>query len=189
MPVHRCPARRAHAARRSTPRRAARRRLGHRAPLAALPVEPRASTRVSSTRSPPRRRRRPSSGEFVVWVDPLLADAWGALRPRRSRPRGSRSPNWVIPDFDIPRDGDSDRRSSWETSTIPDAAFIHGQWSIRRNPVEGSALRSTNGPDTTTSLCDMRWPVTPPRTATIGRPRPGRTVGESDWPCGIVRLD
>lgn len=83
----------------------------------------------------------PESGDFNVWVDPSLADAWGGYDLTFETPKGSASPNWVIPDFEIPRMA-SQTAIPLGDVTIPDAAYIRAKIiDLAGNPVEGSALR------------------------------------------------
>jgi hypothetical protein len=83
----------------------------------------------------------PDSGDFVVWVDPALADAWGHYDLTFETPKGSSSPDWVIPDFEIPRVAGQMTVSLGDV-VIPDAAYIRAKVvDPAGNPVEGSALR------------------------------------------------
>jgi hypothetical protein len=81
------------------------------------------------------------SGEFIVWVDPAVADVWGHYDLYFETPAGSRAPNWTIPDLEIPRIA-GQQTVSLETIAIPDAARIRGRIvDSSGNKVEGSALR------------------------------------------------
>jgi hypothetical protein len=83
----------------------------------------------------------PESGDFNVWVDPALADAWGGYDLVFETPKGSVSPNWVIPDVEIPRMA-SQTAIQLGNVAIPDAAHIRARIvDLAGNPVEGSALR------------------------------------------------
>jgi hypothetical protein len=83
----------------------------------------------------------PESGDFNVWVDPAIADAWGGYDVTFETPKGSPSPNWVIPDVEIPRMA-SQTAIQLGDVTIPDAAHIRAKIvDLAGNPVEGSALR------------------------------------------------
>jgi len=83
----------------------------------------------------------PDSGDFVVWVDPALAGVWGHYDLTFETPKGSSSPDWVIPDFEIPRVGGQMAVSLGDV-VIPDAAYIRAKVvDPAGNPVEGSALR------------------------------------------------
>lgn len=83
----------------------------------------------------------PESGDFIVWVDPALADAWGGYDVTFETPKGSASPNWVIPDFEIPRMASQTSIQMGDVA-IPEAAYIRAKVvDLAGNPVEGSALR------------------------------------------------
>lgn len=83
----------------------------------------------------------PESGDFNVWVDPALADAWGGYDVTFETPKGSTAPNWMIPDFEIPRMATTMAIQMGDIA-IPDAAYIRAKVvDLAGNPVEGSALR------------------------------------------------
>jgi hypothetical protein len=83
----------------------------------------------------------PESGDFNVWVDPALADAWGGYDVTFETPKGSAAPNWVIPDVEIPRMASQTAIQLGDVA-IPDAAHIRAKIvDLAGNPVEGSALR------------------------------------------------
>ena len=83
----------------------------------------------------------PESGDFNVWVDPALADAWGGYDVTFETPKGSASPNWAIPDVEIPRMASQTSIALGDVA-IPDAAHIRAKIvDLAGNPVEGSALR------------------------------------------------
>lgn len=54
------------------------------------------------TAIPPSTTVTPASGEFVVWVDPLLVDAWGYYDLALEAAEGSNAPNVTIPNISIP---------------------------------------------------------------------------------------
>jgi hypothetical protein len=83
----------------------------------------------------------PESGEFVVWVDPAVAEVWGYYDLYFETPAGSHAPNWTIPDLEIPRIA-GQQTVSLDTIAIPDAARIRGRIvDGNGHKVEGSALR------------------------------------------------
>lgn len=83
----------------------------------------------------------PESGDFSVSVDPSLADAWGGYDITFQTPKGSASPNWLIPDLEIPRMASQTAVEIGDVR-IPDAAYIRAKIiDLAGNPVEGTALR------------------------------------------------
>lgn len=83
----------------------------------------------------------PESGEFVVWVDPAVADTWASYDLLFETAVGSPAPSWWLPDIALPR-VTNPGTISLETITIPDAARLHAKI-IDSNgaAVEGSDLR------------------------------------------------
>lgn len=125
----------------------------------------------------------PESGDFNVWVDPALADAWGGYDLMFQTPKGSASPNWVIPDIEIPRMASQMAVQLGDVS-IPDAAYIRAKVvDLAGNPVEGTALRIYQLP-TDNLLCTQASHA--PNDCDIDARVLGD--GESDQR-GIVRLD
>ncbi|HEY5952209.1 MAG TPA: hypothetical protein VIV40_42215 [Kofleriaceae bacterium] len=83
----------------------------------------------------------PDTGDFVLWLDPTVASTWGHYDLFFETPDNSASPNWLVPDFEIPRIL-GQTAISLDAVTIPDAARIHGTVVDGAGvPVEGSALR------------------------------------------------
>jgi len=83
----------------------------------------------------------PVGGEFSVWVDPTVADAWGHYDVFFETPEGSSSPDWEIPDFEIPR-VTTQKEITLGDVQIPDAAYLHGNIVDGNGMiVEGSLLR------------------------------------------------
>jgi hypothetical protein len=83
----------------------------------------------------------PESGEFLVWVDPAVADVWGHYDLFFEPPAGSEAPNWSIPDIEIPRMS-GQITLSLDSVSLPAAARLHGKIvSASGQIVEGSALR------------------------------------------------
>lgn len=94
----------------------------------------------------------PEGGDFVVWVDPSLADAWGHYDVTFETPKGSTSPTWRVLDVEIPRVAGQSAVALGNV-TIPDAAFLHGRIvDLHGEPVENSAVRIFQIPPPTT-LC------------------------------------
>jgi hypothetical protein len=83
----------------------------------------------------------PASGKFVLWLDPSVASTWGHYDLFFETPDTSSAPNWLIPDFEIPRIP-GQMTIDLENVTIPDAAFLRAKI-VDGNlaPVEDSALR------------------------------------------------
>ncbi|HUS27176.1 MAG TPA: hypothetical protein VMZ53_01670 [Kofleriaceae bacterium] len=123
------------------------------------------------------------AGDFVVWVDPALADAWAFYDLSFKTPTGSSAPSWMIPDFQIPRLA-TQTMVEVNDVVIPDGAYVRGKVvDPAGNPVEGSALRVFLLP-TTDQLC---YEVThAPDNCSVEATVMGD--GESDMQ-GIVRLD
>ena len=83
----------------------------------------------------------PETGEFVIWIDPSLATIWGHYDLYFETPDNSHAPNWLIPDFAVPRIP-GQTAISLDTVTIPDAARIRARIvNPDGSAVEGSALR------------------------------------------------
>jgi hypothetical protein len=124
----------------------------------------------------------PETGEFVLWLDPAVAETWGHYDLFFETPDKSPAPNWVIPDFEIPRIP-GQMTISLGTVTIPDAAHLHGAVvDPDGGPVEGSALGIFRL-SVDDSLC--REVSNPPADCTDDAKVVGH--GESDE-AGIVRL-
>lgn len=125
----------------------------------------------------------PESGDFIVWVDPSLADAWGDYDLSFKTPTGSSSPSWLIPDFEIPRIP-SQTTVQVDNVVIPDGAYVRAKVvDPAGNPVEGSALRIFLLP-TANTLCGQVTHA--PDNCSVEATVMGD--GESDM-LGIVRLN
>ncbi len=125
----------------------------------------------------------PSTGEFVVWVDPTITNLWGhydlVFEPPTTSKYPARAPTWVQGEVAI-TSGDS---LSLEDVTLPDAAFVHGAVTDPDgHPVEGAEVKVFRV-NTTLALCSMvpNAPLSCPIPATLQ----GR--GASD-PLGLVRV-
>jgi len=82
-----------------------------------------------------------ANGDFVIWIDPSVAATWGHYDLFFETPDNSPSPNWLIPDFEIPRIPGQMTIDLGDV-TIPDASFLHGTVvDGSGDSVEGSALR------------------------------------------------
>ncbi|HTR51751.1 MAG TPA: hypothetical protein VMJ10_13640, partial [Kofleriaceae bacterium] len=68
----------------------------------------------------------PDTGEFVVWVDPYVADVWGHYDLAFEPSTGASAPDWTQADIEIPR-VQSQTVDALDPIAIPDAAYIHGQ--------------------------------------------------------------
>lgn len=83
----------------------------------------------------------PETGEFVIWIDPALATIWGHYDLFFETPDSSSAPNWLIPDFEIPRIP-GQMTISLDTVTLPAAARVHARIvDPEGGAVEGSDLR------------------------------------------------
>jgi len=72
------------------------------------------------------------TGEFVVWVDPDIAQVWGNYDLLIEPPATTQAPTYTKADVDIRRDGtlgpDGVPDSvSFDKITLPDAAYVHGR--------------------------------------------------------------
>jgi len=68
----------------------------------------------------------PATGDFVVWVDPLVADVWGHYDLDFETPTGSISPSWTQSDIEIPRVLGQTTFDLGDV-TLPPAAHVHGR--------------------------------------------------------------
>lgn len=95
----------------------------------------------------------PETGEFVIWIDPVVATIWGHYDLLFETPDSSPAPNWLIPDFEIPRIP-GQMTISLDTVTIPAAARVHARIvDANGGAVEGSDLRVFRISDNQ-ALCD-----------------------------------
>jgi len=70
----------------------------------------------------------PDDGSFIVWVDPVLSNAWASYDLTCEPPMGSPAPSWTRPDIDIQTPAAVGQKSlTLDSVTIPDAAHIHGR--------------------------------------------------------------
>jgi hypothetical protein len=78
---------------------------------------------------PPATVVTPSTGDFIVWVDPLVGSGstavWGGYDLQFEPPDASSIPQWQKQDIEIPR-VDGQTLLPLGSITIPDAANIHG---------------------------------------------------------------
>jgi hypothetical protein len=94
----------------------------------------------------------PETGDFVVYVDPLVADVWGHYDLDFEPPLTAQAAGWTVADIAIDRVSGLTTKSL-DTITIPDAAYIHGRITdLYNNGVEKAELRVFQTV-TDTSLC------------------------------------
>lgn len=74
---------------------------------------------------PPATVVTPSTGDFIVWVDPQIGGVWGGYDLQLEPPDASSIPQWQKQDIEIPR-VDGQTSLPLGAVTIPDAANIHG---------------------------------------------------------------
>nr|MBA3542424.1 hypothetical protein [Deltaproteobacteria bacterium] len=67
-----------------------------------------------------------NTGEFVVFVDPIIAETWGAYDLVFEPTLESRAGNWLVADIALPRDA-ATTSVMLDPIAIPDAAFVHGR--------------------------------------------------------------
>ncbi len=83
----------------------------------------------------------PESGEFILWVDPAVADIWGNYDLFFETPSSSPAPNWLVPDYALPR-VPNPGTITLATIVIPDGARIHAKVIDKDGAaVEGCDLR------------------------------------------------
>jgi len=81
------------------------------------------------------------NGDFVVWVDPFLANVPGGYQLTFEPPMGSRSAPWTPPEIALPPETQLTMYPLMNV-TIPDAAFLHGMIvGPDGGPVTGAELR------------------------------------------------
>jgi hypothetical protein len=106
---------------------------------------------------PPATVVTPSTGEFIVWVDPLIGGGanavWGGYDLQLQPPDASAIPQWQKQDIEIPR-VDGQTLLPLGSITIPDAANVHGTLLDElANAVSGGEVRVFQIV-TDLSLCD-----------------------------------
>jgi len=83
----------------------------------------------------------PETGEFLLWVDPSVADVWGHYDLFFESPAGTNVPNWSIGDLEIPRMS-GQFTVPLDTVALPPSSRIHGKIiDGDGRAVEGSDLR------------------------------------------------
>lgn len=65
-------------------------------------------------------------GNFLLWVDPNVAQVWGHYDLLIEPPTGARAPSYVLADYEIPKFGTLDAVTINDIQ-LPDAAFVHGR--------------------------------------------------------------
>jgi len=124
----------------------------------------------------------PDTGEFVVFVDPLVAEVWGHYDLTFEPSSTSRSPTFVQADLEIPRDSTL-KILSMPDIVLPDAAFVHGRITDPfGNTIEGGELKLFRV-QPSTALCEQvpHAPASCPIPATLL----GRGAADDD---GVVEL-
>lgn len=74
---------------------------------------------------PPATVVTPETGEFVLFVDPIVAEVWGHYDLVYEPTEKTRAPSWSET-VEIPRDA-SVTTVTLPTTVLPDAAFVHGE--------------------------------------------------------------
>lgn len=104
---------------------------------------------------PPATTVTPASGDFVLWVDPTIADLWGhydlVFEPPVAGKYPLRAPTWIQPEIEIPGiEGPAPQQVQ-----LPDAAFVHGLVTDPAGmPVEAAEVKVFRV-NTNLSLCSM----------------------------------
>jgi hypothetical protein len=87
------------------------------------------------------------TGEFVVWVDPNVANVWGNYDLLIEPPATAQAPTYTRSDVDIRRDGTlgldgAPDSVSLDKIILPDAAYVHGRITgPEGTPVENAELK------------------------------------------------
>jgi hypothetical protein len=122
------------------------------------------------------------AGDFVVFVDPLITGAWGSYDFAFEPATSSTSPNWVVPQIDVPREP---MRTDFDLGVVrsPSAAFIHGRIVDRStNPVGGGEVRIFTTPSYPTLCAEAQH-------APAGCPIPAILEGHgTSDDVGVVRM-
>jgi hypothetical protein len=95
----------------------------------------------------------PETGDFVVWVDPFVADVWGHYDVAYEPATGSAEPAWTEADVEIPRIQNLTSQSLGQV-TLPSAAFVHGQLSDPGGGAVATGELRIFGVTTDLSLCN-----------------------------------
>jgi len=96
----------------------------------------------------------PDTGEFVVFVDPLVAEIWGFYDVTFEPSSTSRSPTYVLSELEIPRDTTL-KIISMPDVYVPDAAFVHGRITDPGgNTISGAELKLFRV-ETSADLCAL----------------------------------
>jgi len=81
------------------------------------------------------------TGEFLLWVDPAIADTWATYDLFFETPSSSAAPNWRMADQDLPRQINAEARDLGAI-VLPDAARFHAKIvASDGTSVEGADLR------------------------------------------------
>lgn len=125
----------------------------------------------------------PSTGEFVVWVDPTITGLWGhydlVFEPPTTSKYPARAPTWVQGEVAVV----SMDTLSLPDVVLPDAAFVHGTITDPDGqPVDGAEVKVFRV-NTTLALCSMvpNAPLSCPIPATLQ----GRGASDAT---GMVRV-
>ena len=124
----------------------------------------------------------PSTGEFVLFVDPTVADLWGHYDLGFEPASKARAPTFTVSDVEIPREANQ-TTVSVPTVQLPDAAFVRGLVTdVAGTLVEGAEVKVYR---LTSSLLLCDQVLNAPASCPIPANLQGR--GDSDA-SGTVRL-
>jgi hypothetical protein len=124
----------------------------------------------------------PDTGDFVLWVDPYVADTWGHYDMSFEPATGVAAPSWTYAGIEIPRIQNLTTESLGSLVT-PDAAYVHGELTDGTgSPVVGGELRIF-GVTTDLSLCGVV--AHPPTNCSIPAQLLGHSTSDDQ---GVVRL-
>lgn len=116
-----------------------------------------------------------NAGDFVVWVDPYLADVWARYDIEFEAPKSIEIASWVYPDIEIPRAQQT--AFSIGDVLVPDSALVRATLvDMNGLPVAGGEV-AIYQVITDTSLCD--FVLFPPSNCTIPARRLATAVSDS----------
>lgn len=127
----------------------------------------------------------PASGEFVLWVDPMLASAWGHYDLAFEAASGSRAPSLTIPGIQVPP-GMSQATVQLGTFDLPYPAYVRSKIvDDKGNLVEGAELKLYRTEDFGSLCGEVAYPPMNCRNVATTATLLGRGASDGD---GEVRL-
>lgn len=134
---------------------------------------------------PPATAVTPASGEFIVWVDPLLADAWGYYDLALEAAEGSNAPNVTFTNIPIPAQANL-ASVQLDPYDLPAPAHVRSKvLDDKGEQVEGAELKLFRTEDFGGLCSEVPFPPANCRTAATTATLLGRGASDGD---GEVRL-